>query len=927
MLVDGESAIKGEVELDEMSLSSRSRDLCNVEVESRIECTRAGVISTSNTVTISRVRFVFVVEFASFHIDLVEPDSGLVEMVNCSFRSKHAEPAETRGNAQIPLHIIRITSGRCVLDGCCVEDVALSVAAICIASPIQFVVSSCGFCNLATSNPLIDVTGSGDISASHLELANATISKRGLFLLSCSGVRSPMILNNCSIKNSAQDNSRGMLVTLGNCSDTMIDSCILDGNSSECDTKEAQRRLSNKVFNEAENEIFRWNGSIVDFSSSSVMMKDTTICNFSKGGMTVSGGSVGIEMVLFENNNPFIDKYPSARRNILCSDSASLVISSLKGGDGWERNTSLWMLNDGCNFEGIVSERVSPFFIPVLGSVEANEKGAEMEIVFKGKLLLPCNLSFIVVKQIGDEKQIEKYEFDESGCASETEVEGRLEREAISEAGEVMEVSVCILFGDNKNPSSTDSFIVKIRSEPKANGDERIVEGGKEEKSYWLLIVCIVIVVILLVIVVILAVRWRKLKEEAKKYKEIVEDTVRKDPKAFEMVTMEMSPEEQWRRAEREAEKKNEERIKKRINDTNMQHSESSEHLLSESGSTEYILGRDSDKIPQWMLEKVDEKEEEEEEEEMRKRTLSPSISSTSTADSDSTFVRSESMCPTTSSMSNLVDAMACSSPHEKLIVDLRDSLFMLLHGLNKTKEMAIGTLQEREQTAAQILFWVANLALHSFDEMENPLQSLANLSPHIVLFSEHMVICIVMHSDLLSDDDSDSSSISSSTVVTSASDNDEDEDSLPSSAFEDEDDFKKECLRWKAPELLINKKMGATKESVAFSIGMMLWECLTLQIPFGDYEAEVARQKIVNGERPILDGVMQTPLLEIIKNCLSNHVSRRPSLKDLKRVFIQRFPESAQVLTMSDAVDYEIVSEKRGSKESGDAETSFVSF
>ncbi|KAH7816441.1 uncharacterized protein MONOS_18217 [Monocercomonoides exilis] len=250
----------------------------------------------------------------------------------------------------------------------------------------------------------------------------------------------------------------------------------------------------------------------------------------------------------------------------------------------------------------------------------------------------------------------------------------------------------------------------------------------------------------------------------------------------------------------------------------------------------------------------------------------------------DSTFVRGEDLCPTTSSMSNLVDAMACSSPHEKLIVDMRDSLFMLLHGRNKTKEMAIGTLKEREQTAAQILFWVANGAIHSFDEMENPLQSLANMSPHIVLFSEHMVICIVMHSDLLSDDDSDSSSISSSTVVTSASD--DDSDSLPSSAFEDEDDFKKECLRWKAPELLMNKKLGATKESVAFSIGMMLWECLTLEIPFGEYEAEVAGQKIVNGERPNLGKV------------------------EGSRILVELFPEGAAVLMMTDAIGIEAESE-----------------
>ncbi|KAH7814840.1 uncharacterized protein MONOS_16126c1 [Monocercomonoides exilis] len=309
------------------------------------------------------------------------------------------------------------------------------------------------------------------------------------------------------------------------------------------------------------------------------------------------------------------------------------------------------------------------------------------------------------------------------------------------------------------------------------------------------------------------------------------------------MMTMEPSPEEQWRRAEREAEKKKEEKAKKRVYEKSLGHSESSEHLLSESGSTEYILGRDSDKIPEWALEKVDEKEIEDE---TRKRTPSPSISSTDTSDTDTTFVRSESLCPTTSSMSNLVDAMACSSPHEKLIVDLRDSLFMMLHGRNEKKEMAIGSLKEREITAAQILFWVANGALHSYHEIENGLSSLANFSPHIVLFSEHMVICIVMYSDLLSDDSSDSSSISSSTVVTSASDDDDESDSLPSSAFEDEGILKKECLRWKAPELLNGKKKHATKKTVVFSIGMMLWECLTLEIPFGEFEVKIMAESMI---------------------------------------------------------------------------------
>ncbi|KAH7828506.1 uncharacterized protein MONOS_17186 [Monocercomonoides exilis] len=107
-----------------------------------------------------------------------------------------------------------------------------------------------------------------------------------------------------------------------------------------------------------------------------------------------------------------------------------------------------------------------------------------------------------------------------------------------------------ILFG--KQLASTSPQILKNKTEPKT-GNDKVVEGGKEGKSYWLLIVIVLVVVLLIVLIVsiIFIVRWRRAKNEAKKYKEIVNDNIRKDPKAFEMVTMEMSPEEQWRRAER----------------------------------------------------------------------------------------------------------------------------------------------------------------------------------------------------------------------------------------------------------------------------------------------------------------------------------------------------------------------------------------
>ncbi|KAH7828430.1 uncharacterized protein MONOS_4587 [Monocercomonoides exilis] len=749
---------------------------------------------------------------------------------------------------------------------------------------------------------------SGTITLVDSSLNNCSRNSEGASVLSASPAFAHLEFSNCSCINCNSLSDKGSVVEVHDVKDASINMCEIEGVL----VKESENERTNSF-----EDICQWNGSLVHSSNSSLVMKYVTISNSSTGGLSVSAGNVKIEKGEFFDNNPFMEKYPSLRRNIICSDLASLTISSLKGGDGLMPNSSLWILNDGCTLGGIAAERSSPFFIPKLEEVSVNENGSNIFIKFKGSLFVPCDLSFRLIFKTGDVELVETYPFEKDGFVSETEVIGRVPSENISTIADETDVSVMILFG--KQLASTSPQILKNKTEPKTDGEGRLAEGGKEGKFYWLLIVIVLVVLLLIVLIVsiILAIRWRNSKEEAKKYKEIVDDNIKKDPKLIEMVTMEMSPEEQWRRAEREAEKKNEERIKKRINGKEMVHSESSEHLLSESGSTEYILGRDSDKIPQWMLEKVDD------EEEIRKRTPSPSISSTCSTDSDSTFVRGEDLCPTTSSMSNLVDAMACSSPHEKLIVDLRDSLFMLLHGRNEKKEMAIGSLQEREMTAAQILFWVVNGALHSFDEMENPLSSLENLSPHIVLFSEHMVICIAMHSECSSDDSSDSSSISSLSIVSSSSNislmSERFTDSPPpSSAFEDDEGFRKECLRWKAPELLMNKKMGATKESVAFSIGMMLWECLTLHVPFGEYEAVIAGEKIVNGERPKLELAEESGLFGVMQSCLSAKAEGRPALMELKRTFFGQFPAEAMVMTMTDAMCCEESEESEESEEKG---------
>ncbi|KAH7827968.1 uncharacterized protein MONOS_2747 [Monocercomonoides exilis] len=937
VVVESVGLLECEADFENISLTSKTSKMAVVSFSEPIVQTRDALVEAAGRVNVEGIQLAPGRDLSLTHSFVFSAANAEFQMISSAIcPAEESSPSSLPSLPSLPT-LIMCSSGECTIEKCAVRSVGfrsffvgvdcfLSVNRLSLSSvelgqrcfdlsqgTKGFVLHEVSFEEIRAESTLVvvekmsgkvlaDNEGSDEMSLSLIQFSNISVQSDASAAVSLISLENPVVMQNCSFVGCQSHAERGSAGSILRCSAARVCTCLFDGS-----TGGSSSSLSSSGAAGGAEELCGWNGSVVDAEQSEVAMADTTVANSAEGGLSVSGGCVSAEAANFTGNAPSIPNYQSARRNVLCKANGKLVLVSVKGGDGMLPDSSLWISSEGCELGGLASDRASPLFIPQLTNVTMAQTGTTTQLVFCGALLLPCNLLFKVVTALGDEEAVEKYEFPESGFVSETEAHGAIPSSILEGSPDEAEVTVSILFGPIRS-ASTSSVVLKNRSKSQTSGDGIVVETVKEKEIAWPFIVCIVIVVILLIALIVFIVRWSKQKRRAEELEVIVEDTVKKDPKAFEMITMEMSPEEQWRRAEREAEKKNEERIKKMVYEKSLGHSESSEHLLSESGSTEYILGRDSDKIPDWALEK------EEEEEETRKRTPSPSISSTSTtdtSDTDTTFVRPESMCPTTSSMSNLVDAMACSSPHEKLIVDLRDSLFMLLHGRNEKKEMAIGTLQEREVTAAQILFWVANGALHSFDEMENKLQSLANLSPHIVLFSEHMVICIAMHSDCSSSDDSYSSSISSSTIVTSSSDGSRRSKRYtrtppPSSAFEDDEDNRNECLRWKAPELMNGAKKHATKKTVAFSIGMMLWECLTLDVPFGEYEAVIAGKKIASGERPNLKLVRGSDFAEFVEALLWYDWQKRPSLEGVKRELLGRMPAGAVMFTASDAISLE---------------------
>ncbi|KAH7821130.1 uncharacterized protein MONOS_10307 [Monocercomonoides exilis] len=234
----------------------------------------------------------------------------------------------------------------------------------------------------------------------------------------------------------------GSVMQIRNSKDVRTENCVFDG--------EKEIEFVNEENNRKEG-LCKWNGPLVDIENSNVVMRETTVVKSKEGGLCVSGGSVKIEKGEFENNNPSIEGYPSARRNVICEVNYEMNVVSVKGGDGLKDNSSLWILDEGCQLGEIASERDSSFFIPILEEVKnISQPNGNVELIIRGKLLLPCDLSLRLNMKEGDIELPCTSTIEENDFILEKEVLSVISSEVLKEMEKKTEVIVCILYGKAK---------------------------------------------------------------------------------------------------------------------------------------------------------------------------------------------------------------------------------------------------------------------------------------------------------------------------------------------------------------------------------------------------------------------------------------------------------------------------------------------
>ncbi|KAH7831209.1 uncharacterized protein MONOS_3818 [Monocercomonoides exilis] len=811
--VDTKSAIEEEINLKEMSLSSKSRETCEVEVKSKITSEKNSLISTTGTVSLVRVNFVFDPNFASSHKSLISPEGGILEIVNCSFTTKQSNEEENEAFANIQFHIIKMEKGELQLDGCTISNLILQESALHLSSPLPSVIYLFTIYNSAISKSLIDINECGQLNMDRLNTENITVEGNEESLISCLSMKKTMQFANCTIGGVSSKAKKGKLMKLENCLDVKMDSCYFDGSSKE----------RNEMNSNTEEEMCRWDGSVVDVVKSSVIVKDTTNSNSPDGGITMRGGNVNIEKGEFINNNPSIEGYPSLRRNIICSDSGTLNVMSLKGGDGLKDNTSLWMLNEGCNFEGIVSERDSSFFIPVLESVEAKETTDRMKLTFKGMLLIPCNLSFSVVKRKGDEKEIEHYDFDMEGFLSEREAEGSVAKDLISSCGDEMEVSVCILFGNAESPSSTNSFILKNASITPPKDDERIVEGGNEndngnvnmiEWSLFAFIGCVVVVIILLFVIVVVVVLFRRKLREAERKAEAA------DSEAKQIME----------KIERRRENKR----------GSFEMSEMPSTLLE--GMTSQIpllIDNDEEDLPE------------------PPPMTDGELNENDFPDLEPPLLFSEDDSAAGAPKSHSLNVISAKKPFREKEKKNIKTLHSVIHSVQGN--FTLGTRAMDVVDGKEVVKVVAELFEHLISVDDERVEMMARqLCPYSIFVEEGNNEIYLLTEEL-----------------------------------EDEKQ-KEEMKRWKAPEIGNEDEEvenDGIEQAVVFTLGLILHEMTTGEVPLSECEAEEAQEMMRDGVRPLTEGIEGEEMAELIERMWADEPDSRPTLGEV----IQSLMEMAE--------------------------------
>ncbi|KAK2950083.1 hypothetical protein BLNAU_15005 [Blattamonas nauphoetae] len=288
--------------------------------------------------------------------------------------------------------------------------------------------------------------------------------------------------------------------------------------------------------NEADlHNVCSWTSGVLQLTDCATTLSHQDFTHLSQGVINMNGGSLSLVSSLFSDNSPNLEPFSSFRRNLICSDSGSIEVGSLSGGDGTLDHPHLWMAADECTMTGEYAQPLSPLFVPSLSetSTTSFDKKKELfEVEVKGSTLIPCGLFLEVFEMMKEKKEGENERFQLNNKTitsfTETAITLTLPSSSLRSLNSELEWRGRLIFGKEQH---TDEWFVIQKS-----SIERRSESVLANMKWWLPLVIVVAVVLLTVIVIVILCVWRRRKNGKKEDKEPLISTQEMEVEKYEVM-------------------------------------------------------------------------------------------------------------------------------------------------------------------------------------------------------------------------------------------------------------------------------------------------------------------------------------------------------------------------------------------------------
>ncbi|KAK2957941.1 hypothetical protein BLNAU_7117 [Blattamonas nauphoetae] len=263
-------------------------------------------------------------------------------------------------------------------------------------------------------------------------------------------------------------------------------------------------------------DVCSWKSGVLQLTECTTTISRQDFTHLSQGVVNMKAGSFKVEASLFHDNNPLNSSFPSLRRNIICSESGTIEVSSLSGGDGFSvEHPHLWMAADGCTMTGEYAKPLSPLFIPSLSNTSTssfNKKKELFEIEVKGSTLIPCGLILEVFEMTKDKKEGTPTRYllnrDTTTSFTETSIKLSLPLSSLSSLRPELEWRGRLIFGED--PRTDTTFIIQ------QSKIDKLSQSVKDNMKWWLPLVIVVAAALLAIILLIVVCIWRRRKSGKK---------------------------------------------------------------------------------------------------------------------------------------------------------------------------------------------------------------------------------------------------------------------------------------------------------------------------------------------------------------------------------------------------------------------------